>query len=126
VIPEMRANTFLAGKGGCGQGDHVCVNFRLLCDCLTSLGSVLKITGVAQIYGLVFFRDISCELFGTKIGWAINVCTFWAPFSLTHLVTLDVDSIYLSRGRFLKQSLLIYKSTEIFISYAHEYLYVPT
>jgi hypothetical protein len=68
VIPEIRANTFLAGKGGRGQGDHVWVNFRLLCDCLTSLGSVLKITGVAQIYGLVFSTIPVVNYLGQKLA----------------------------------------------------------
>jgi hypothetical protein len=47
---------------------------------LCTLGSVLKITEVAQIFGLLVSTCINFE----KNGWV----TFWAIFSQTRLVTL--------------------------------------
>jgi hypothetical protein len=45
----------------------------------------LKISGVAQIYGLLFQLFQFCISFYKK-GWA----TFWATFPQTHLVTLEL------------------------------------
>jgi hypothetical protein len=52
---------------------------------LFTLDSVLKITKVAQFWGILFPRYQLCINFEQKMGWA----TFWAIFSQTHLVTLN-------------------------------------
>jgi hypothetical protein len=54
-----------------------------------TLASFLKITEVAHKFVLIFFDSDVYALMFTKKGWA----TFWAIFSLTHLVTLDLHPL---------------------------------
>jgi hypothetical protein len=55
---------------------------------LFTLGSVLKITEVAQFSGqLISTVQLMYSFWHIWIGWA----TFWATFSKTHLVTLAYD-----------------------------------
>jgi hypothetical protein len=51
-----------------------------------SLGSLLKITVVAHIFGNVFHGKNDVIGFSKKTGWA----TFSAIFSLTHLVAVEI------------------------------------
>jgi hypothetical protein len=64
------------------------------------LASLLKITEVAQILGLLFSQVPVLYLILTKNGWA----TLWATFSKTHPVTLiacrRVASILCEQQRF--------------------------
>jgi hypothetical protein len=58
-------------------------NFRPIWS-MFSLGSYFRITEVSNRFGLLYSVDKLKNKFWQKIGWA----TFWAIFSLTHLVTL--------------------------------------
>jgi hypothetical protein len=66
-----------------GPGWPDWANFCLLGDYFLWVVFV-KITEVAQIIGLRFWRQQTCRIFWQKMDWA----TFWATLSKTHLVTL--------------------------------------